>query len=266
MKTYTAKNFFFSLRASLYKEWYDIRASHRLLMIAIGFMAFALLDPLMAKLMPILLKDQLKGVDLSALINSSQSAAIAMFVGDLQELAQLVLILVLMGVISQERLEKRLVIPVSMGLDLRAAYLAKWLVYTLIILLVVPLALGTAALYGGMLFGFEPLPGPSLMAMGTAISLYFSAVVALVLALGERFKRPIAAGVSAIFAVYGLSAIIGIWEAAKPWLPGKLIAYAALGDKTTEFPWEAALCAVAIVGLSLMSLLVRKDYVAKSIR
>ncbi len=265
IKHVNAHGFMASMRASLKKEWLEAVATHRLLIIALAFLFFSLLDPLMLKIMPLLLKNQLKGIDLSALFTASQLSAVQSFIGDLQEIVQFVLILTLMGIVSQERLEKRLVIPVSMGLDLRAAYLAKWLLYSLALTLIVPVAIYIANLYGGLLFGFEQMPGPTLLERSIAVTLYFVGVLSLLMMCSARFKRPLTAGFMSLFAVYGLSAIMGIWESAKLWFPQTLIGYATNGLEGGAYPWESAVTVLIVIGLSFVSLLMRKDYVAKSI-
>lgn len=249
-------------KASLKKEWYETLATYKLLIIFLAFFGLALLDPLMTKLMPILLKDQLNGIDIGALFESSQSAAVALFIGDLLEIAQFVTILTLMGIVSQERLDKRLIIPISLGIDLRAANLAKWTLYIGALLLIIPLSLGTAILYGGLLFEFKSLPGPPFLEICFLIFLYFAGVISLIIAFSDLFKRPLMAGFASFFAVYGLSAIMGLWDGVKVWLPQQLIYYAASSTKEVAYPWQAAVTAVIVIGLALASLLTRKDYVA----
>lgn len=266
MKTYTWQNFKASFRASLKKEWLEALSNHRLLIIGICFVGFAILDPLMTKLMPLILENQLAGIDLSALIKTTQKAAVGMYIGDLQELVQVVFVLLMMGSISQERSEKRLVIPLSMGLDLRAAYAAKWLLYGLILAFIIPFSMSVAFVYSGILFGFEGDLLPSITTASAFTTIYFVALLSFTLAMSEGFERPLTAGISTLFAVYGTSVIMGLWSSTKPWLPAQLIDFAKALDLESPIPTEALLSAMMITALSLGSLLIRKDYVTKSIR
>ncbi|MCX6383899.1 MAG: ABC transporter permease, partial [Actinobacteria bacterium] len=129
-----------SFKAYFIKEIKESIRNHKYLILAVGFIFWALLDPLMLKLLPLILKTSLP-VDLTSLIsNITRDTAFQTFLNDLFEIGTLFVVFSLMGILSNEISNKNLVFPYSRGLKPAGMVIAKYIHYLITISLFILIA------------------------------------------------------------------------------------------------------------------------------
>ena len=87
-----------SFKAHINKEIIEGIRTQRFLILAIGSLVFSILDPVILKLTPMILKSQAGGIDITSTSDLSQRAAIRGYMKNLFQISSLVIALNLMGV------------------------------------------------------------------------------------------------------------------------------------------------------------------------
>jgi ABC-2 type transport system permease protein len=183
----------------------------KLLAIASGAFFFGLLDPVMLRLTPLLLKE-FSGVDLSEAIQLSQPAALMDFHQDIYQIFTIILLIVVGDVWIKEMKNRTVIIPLSKGAGLEQMLLGKVMVYSGITMAAMLISYSVNYFYSGIIFGFrtdlyQALFSGFLMGVFYAFSIVLLLVlsivtgqfpVAMILSLGVVFAGP---PVAAVFGV-----------------------------------------------------------------
>lgn len=234
----------------LRKELLEGARSYRFLIIGFALAFFALLDPVMLKLLPLIMKSQV-GADLSALFPASRDYAFQTFRKDLFQILSLVLCLCLGGLLAKERKARAFVIPVSKGADFAGIVPAKFLAYAAYLpLIIFPGALVSYA-YAGLLFPGQGWDLAMPLAAAWRFSLYFAWLLSFVILSSAIAPSGVAASLLSLGAAFGLPALaslLGLERYSPSWL-----ALAPQGATPSYFPdsLPAALIAVAAAVLNL---------------
>src|SRR6056297_3147300 len=114
-----------SFKAYFNKEILESIRKNRYLILGIGFVFWALLNPLMLKLMPYFIKGQVPDVLLEELSQISKLEAVQNYMGDVFSIGLLFTVFSLMGVLSDEVERKRLILPYARGVNVSGMVLAK---------------------------------------------------------------------------------------------------------------------------------------------
>jgi hypothetical protein len=191
-----------SLKACLSKEVLEGFRTHKFLILAVGIMFFAFLDPIMLKLMPLILKSQMGDIDFSAMIDLSQQTAMANFSGDLFQLSTLIIVLTLMGIVTSEKSDKTLTIPVSMGCSINGILSSKVIVYGTYLTILSVLGMTTAYYYSGLIFGAGYAGYPAVLKAGVLYGIFFTFAVALLVLVSTFLKKGFVAGIVTLLIVY----------------------------------------------------------------
>jgi len=212
----------------IYKEIkFGVRNS-RFLVLIIGFMFFAVLNPVMTKVvLPQVLASQFPGMTeqaLSSMFDMSQLGSIRSYMGDVFEIGSIIVAFTLCGLIAQEIKDNTLVLPLCSGKRLNHIVGAKMLVFGTALVLITTLALIVDYVYAGLLFSFDIGFMPILRA-GLLQGLYMVFLLACVMVWGAILKSPIAAGLSALASVYGLQFVSSLLNI-QGYLPPALLAEA----------------------------------------
>ncbi len=207
------------------KEWLEALRSYRLLVLAIGLLSFALLNPLILKLMPAILESQGMGTDLANLMDMSQREAIRSYLDSLYQIGSLVAVLSLMGVISGEFNKGTWVLPLTFGVNVKDIYWAKLSISGGILFFFSLTGSLIAHLYGAALFGKDFASLYPTLKAGGLYGLYFSFVASLVLMASSFLKKPSAAAFASLAFLFLLPPLAG-WLDITKWLPFVLLSEA----------------------------------------
>lgn len=215
-------NTFNSFKTYVKKEIIEGMRTKKFLVLAIGILFFAVSDPIMLKLLPEILKNQMQGADLSMLIELSQKAALDSYTINLFQLSTIIIVLSIMGIISKERSDKTLTIPVSMGCSINGMVLAKLLVYGVFILLVNVIGMLIAYYYSGIIFGFTYGSMLAAAVSGALYGVFFLFVLSVLILASSFFKKSFLSVTTTLLFVY-LMPLAGYFEILKKYLPANLL-------------------------------------------
>jgi ABC-2 type transport system permease protein len=163
-------------------------------MLAAGIILFAVLDPLMLKLLPSILKNQLSG-DLSALFVVTQKSAVQNYIKELNQVGLLFVVFIFSGVLSDEIYNQKLVFPYSKGAKPGSIVLAKFLNYLIIVSILTAIGFFINYYYITILFTKDPIEFTGIFPSITLVCIYYMFTISLTLLLSSLFKRGLAAGI-----------------------------------------------------------------------
>jgi len=226
--------------------------SGKLLILLASFLFFALLTPLMLKvILPEVLKSQgVSPADLAGMTALTQSACIQIYMNDVFEIGTLIVAFTLCGLLAQEIRDNTLVLPLCSGRRFAHILSAKFLVFGAALVLIPVLALIADYLYAGMLFSFEVDLLPILRA-GVLQGGYMLFLLACVILWGVLLKKPVAAGFLTLATAFGLHFVGGLLGF-QAWIPSGLLLQA---QRLTEPP-EPSLAGTLLVTLTLMLVMI----------
>ena len=240
-----------SFKAYFIKEIKESSRNHKYLILAVGFIFWALLDPLMLKLLPLLLKNYMP-VDVSVLFSTfTRDTAFQTFLKDLFQIGSLFIIFTLMGIISNEVYSKNLVFPYSRGLKPAGMVIAKYIHYLITISLFILIAFLTNYFYIIRLFSGGLLSISNVFKSSLLYILYYAVLLSFLLYLSSLFKRSIIPGIITIVFAYSLS-ILNQFKTIRSYFPNYLFLKAA--DIKNIF--DSSLIPTVIISFCIIILLV----------
>jgi len=240
-----------SFKAYFIKEIKESIRNHKYLILAVGFIFWALLDPLMLKLLPLLLKNYMP-VDVSVLFSTfTRDTAFQTFLKDLFQIGSLFIIFTLMGIISNEVYSKNLVFPYSRGLKPAGMVIAKYIHYLITISLFILIAFLTNYFYIIRLFSGGLLSISNVFKSSLLYILYYAVLLSFLLYLSSLFKRSIIPGIITIVFAYSLS-ILNQFKTIRSYFPNYLFLKAA--DIKNIF--DSTLIPTVIISFCIIILLV----------
>ena len=215
-----------SFKAYFKKEIMESARANKYLILFIGIIFWALLDPLMLKLMPLLMKNYLPA-DLTTLFSTfTRDTAFQNFLKDLFQIGTLFIAFTLMGLISNEVSLKKMIFPYSRGAVPAGIVLAKYIHYAATVSIFILIAFLTNYFYVNQLFTGGVLSIGIVLKSSLLYILYYSIFLSVLLFLSSLFKKGIIAGITVVVASYTLS-IFNQFNAIRTYFPNYLIFKAA---------------------------------------
>lgn len=240
-----------SFKAYFIKEIKESIRNHKYLILAVGFIFWALLDPLMLKLLPLILKTNLP-VDLTSLIsNITRDNAFQSLLKNLFQIGTLFVVFSLMGILSNEISNKNLVFPYSRGLKPAGMVIAKYIHYLITISLFILIAFLTNYLYIIRLFSGGLLSISIVLKSSLLYILYYAVLLSFLLYLSSLFKRSIIPGIITLVFAYSLS-ILNQFKTIRSYFPNYLFLKAA----DIENIFDSSLIPTVIISFCIIILLV----------
>jgi len=240
------------LLASLRKEMLELGRTYRLLALAIVLIVFGLTSPLLAKLMPELIRLVPGGEDLAVLIPKPTLAdAVTQYVKNMTQFGLLLALLMTMGAVAQEKERGTAVLMLVKPLPRSTFLLAKFVALALAFLLCLALA-GLGGYYYTLLLFSAPAPW-AWLALNLLLWVYMLVYVALTLLASVLVRSQAAAaglGFGAMLVLEAIGAIPGVGK----YLPGQLANWgtALLADPTVRF-WPALWISLGLILTSLLA-------------
>lgn len=215
-----------SFKAYFKKEILESVRTNKYLILFIGIVFWALLDPLMLKLLPLLMKNYLPP-DIAVMFSTfTRDTAFQTFLKDLFQIGTLFIAFTLMGLLSNEVSLKKLVFPYSRGANPAGVVLAKYIHYTVTISLFILIAFLTNYFYINRLFTGGILSIGIVLKSSLLYILYYSVLLSILLYLSSLLKRGIIAGITVLVLGYTLS-IFNQFKVVRAYLPNYLLLKAA---------------------------------------
>lgn len=247
-----------TFKAYFKKEIIESWRQYRYIVLAAGFIGFAILDPVLMKLLPTLLATQLPK-EFVSLISYDPTQAVQNYMN--KEVFQMVTLFValgLMGIFSEEIRNQRLVFPYSKGALVRGISLAKFFHYTLAIFVFCCCGFFLNTYYANLLFAGEQVGYGQMLAAGCLFSVYFAFIVALLFYLSSLTKRGMIAGLSVLLFSYLSPVVSSIFPRAQSLVPYTLLQQAMQLEKMNLEIVLQVLLAVIIYIIILQWLTIRR--------
>ncbi len=176
------------------------RQSKYLILIAFfGF--FALSIPIMLRLMPTIIESQMPSFP-KELMEFDAVYSVQNYIKNIYQLGNMAVALVLMGVLADERLQGKLVYPVSQGASMTGVVGAKLIHYGAAVSAIVFASTMLNYYYSVVLFpGSNPGVAAATRSAGL-LAAYFATRVVVVVFASSLFTKPLAAGLAALVVSY----------------------------------------------------------------
>ncbi|MBU3191647.1 hypothetical protein K9O30_05495 [Clostridium bowmanii] len=182
-----------TFKAYFKKEIMESKRQYKYIILAIGIIAFAVINPVMLKLLPKILGQQLKG-DLSSLIVATPKAAINDYTKSLFQIGTLFIIFTLGSNLNEEINDEKLVFPYSKGSKPAGIVLAKIIHYTIVVTILTFIGFLTCTYYGSILFRGEKVAISGVMNSALLMSIYYFFNITLVTFFSSIVKKGVTAG------------------------------------------------------------------------
>ncbi|HSJ57481.1 MAG TPA: ABC transporter permease subunit [Anaerolineae bacterium] len=241
-----------TLLASLHKEVLGLARTYRLLILAIVLVAFGLLSPLLAKLMPELMTVIPSAEQFASLIPEPTVVdAVTQYVGNQTEFGLLLALLMTMGTVAQEKERGTAVLMLVKPLPRSVFLLSKFVALALAFLLCLAVA-GLGGYYYTLLL-FEAPDAGAWLVLNLLLWVYLLVYVALTLLASVLTRSQVAAagvGFGAVLLLGLVSAIPVLGE----YLPRQQPAWgAALMFDPAARSWPALWVSLGIIAASLVA-------------
>lgn len=238
------------------KEWLELSRQYKLLMIGFAFMFFAILEPLMIKLLPYLLGSELsaQGIDVSLLVSAEAAAGVTGFMGDVFQIIPIVLAFAFSGYFSKEITRQTLIMPLTKGRTLTEVFLSKYVVLTLSILVAHFAAGMVNYTYSNILFPEVPLSFKAFLLNHFYCALVITHFITMLLAIDVWIKRSFASSLAALGYFFVMGAMVGLLRDFAKFSPLFLSREAALLNEAMTK--DAALAILSVFSISVLVLLI----------
>lgn len=210
-----------TFKAYFKKEILESIRQYRYVILAAGILTFAVLDPVMLKLLPMLLEKQM-GSELSSLIITTPKSALSNYIKDLTQIGNLVIIFTLSGILSDEIKSQKLVFPYSKGSSALGIVLAKLIHYTIAVSVLILIGFITAFYYSGLLFQGEGIELIGVLKAALLTSAYSFFNITLVILFSSIFKKGVTAGFLVLF-IDALTGLLATVDKIGKFMPYQLI-------------------------------------------
>lgn len=217
-----------TFKAYFKKEILESSRQYRYIIFGAGIILFAILDPIMLKLLPEIMKSQLKG-DLSSLFIMTRKAVLQNYIKDLFQLGNLFVIFSLCGTLSDEISLQKLIFPYSKNASAFQMILAKFIHYLIVVCIFVFAGFTLNFYYANLLFKGDTVAFDKVLISACLIILYYSVSISLTIFFSSLFKKGITAGIASAVLCY-ISIPLSEIKSIQNYLPYRLIQTASTFD------------------------------------
>lgn len=215
-----------TFRAYVKKEMIESWRQYRYLVLGIGFILFAILDPVMLKMLPYLMKSQIPPELASVIsLNFSPLQAVQNYLNDLVEIVPIFTLLGMMGIFADELREQRLVLPYSRGARASGMVLAKYVHYALFIVCAILLGFLLNMFYANILFAGDKVAIGEMLLSALLYCIFYLFTVAFLFWMSSLVRRGIVAALTVLISTY-LSAFLAGIQSIGRWIPYSLTSQA----------------------------------------
>lgn len=249
--------FFNSMKAYIIKEFTEGIRTHKFLILAIGVLFFSIADPVLLKLTPGILQSQFQGMDISAMVDLTQKAAMDNYSKDLYQLITLILVFTLMGIIAGERTDKTLTIPVSLGCSISSVIISKTLIYGIYLILLSITGMTVAYYYSGVIFEPGYATFAAVTKAGFLYGVFFCFVISILILLSSLVKKSFIGGIGTAIIVFFMPLLGNMFSIGR-YLPSHLLTEAKyFGSNTSTELMGSMICSIAIIIILNMISIIR---------
>lgn len=210
-----------TFKAYFKKEIMESKRQYKYIILAVGIIAFAILDPFMLKLLPKILEKQLQG-NLSSLFIATPKSSINNYIKDLFQIGSLFIVFTLASSLNDEINGEKLVFPYSKGSKPIGIVLAKIIHYTIVVTILTFIGFLTCYYYGSILLQGEKVALVGVMNSAILMSVYYFFNITLVTLFSSFVKKGVTAGFITVMITFLSAALVNLNTIGK-FIPYKLV-------------------------------------------
>lgn len=238
------------------KEWLELTRQYKLLIIGFAFTFFAILEPLMIKLLPHILGSELEaqGIDISLLASQEASAGVMGFMGDVFQIIPIVLAFAFSGYFSKEISRQTLIIPLTKGRTLTEIFLSKYVLLTSSVLIVHFISGLVNFFYSNILFPQFPLSANVFLLNHFYSALILVHFTTILLVVDVWVKKSFASSLITLGYFFIMSAVLGFFRDFAKLSP--LYLTREVGLLSSQVTKDASIAIVSVVFLSALAVII----------
>jgi ABC-2 type transport system permease protein len=200
-----------NIRGIMKKELLSGIRSYRFLAVFAGLLFFAVMNPVMTKLvLPEIFRSvypEMSQEMLNTMFSTTQTGSIQAYLGDIFEIGTLIIAFLFSGIVAQEISEKTLILPVCTGKKYGELMTVKLIANGFILMLATTVAAMINYYYSGVMFGFEMVSSLPVLRAGLLQGLYMVFVLAMLMLIGSLVKKHVLTGLLVLIPAYGMGFI-----------------------------------------------------------
>ena len=249
------------IKTLLKKELLDGARNYRFIIIFAAVLFFAILDPILNKLvLPEVLRSQFADMPeelMNEMLFTTQVANIRGFLGNVYQLSSLIIAFTISGIMAQEISERTLIFPVCTGKSFASIISAKLFVYGCSVIIATTLGALVNYFYAGVLFEFDLHSAIPAIRAGLFNGIYMVYMIAILIFMGAMVRKAIPAALLTLLLFYG-TRLIGDLFNIHNYLPSGLLVEAellAVAPSTSIIAGSLVTTAALIVILSSLTVI-----------
>lgn len=245
-----------AFRAYFKKEILESIRQYKYLIIGVGILLFAILDPIMMKLLPEMLKNQPAGkmVSLDVFTNITKQQMVQDYIKDLFQIGSMFVVFDLSTILSGEITSQRFVFPYSKGSSPCGIVLAKFLHYSITTVIFTFLGFLLNYYYVNILFKKGSLNLNEVLSGACLISVYMVVNICLVIFFSSMIRKGMLSGII-VLAIDYFTVLLANVKVVSNFLPYSLINSA---NKLSLYSTEKNIFAMVIMCIILLVLSVAR--------
>lgn len=182
-----------TFKAYFKKEILESIRQYRYIILVVGIIFFAISGPIMMKMLPEILKTQVKG-DFSSLFVVTPTSVLQNYIKDLFQIGAIIIVFTLSGSLSDGITNEKFVFPYAKGCSPAGIVLSKILHYGIVITFLTIGGFLINNYYTNILIKGEAVPLNNVLLCSGLISLYFLFNIILVMFFSSVLKKGIVSG------------------------------------------------------------------------
>lgn len=215
-----------TFKAYFKKEIIESIRHHRYLVLFFGFVLFSIMDPIIVKLMPMLLKGQIPEELINQIVFNPIDGA-NNYMKDVFQFTNIIVIMSLMGIINDEITTQKFGFPWSKGAKAEGVVLAKFFHYSIVIFFSAIVGFVVNTYYINFLFEGDKVSYWTMLQSALLFTQYFVFTIAFLFFLSSMFKRGVGAAIIVLLFNYFTPMFINILSWTQ-WIPHTLVIQANL--------------------------------------
>jgi ABC-2 type transport system permease protein len=205
------------------KEMLENFRTYRLLIIVVAYILFGLMEPIMYRMLPMILESEGFDPAMMGMMDTSQQGLLRSYMGNLSQIGLIIVTLTVMGTLAQELQRKYWILPRSKGGSAATMVLSKFFLYSSGLVAATLVGFMVNNFYGRVLFEYTGLELPGVIQSGLLFALYFIFLLSLLFLLISIIQKGIPAALLTLFVSFLVFPLLNNFSALQNILPYGLI-------------------------------------------
>ncbi|NBG87381.1 hypothetical protein [Isachenkonia alkalipeptolytica] len=205
------------------KEMLENLRTYRLLILFIAYILFGLMEPILYRMLPMILESEGFDPAMMGMMDTSQQGLLRSYMANLSQIGLIVVTLTIMGTLSQELQRKYWILPRSKGGSATTLVLSKFLLYGTGLGIATLVGFMVNNFYGRMLFEYTGLDLPGVLQGALLFALYFIFLLSLLFFFISLIQKGIPSVLLTLFVSFLVFPLLNNFSALQNFLPYGLI-------------------------------------------